>query len=257
MNSKGKKEAVKKFKRLFYDIETSYNIVKSWRIGYEVRLTDKDIIQERAIICVAYKWDGDSQVKYLAWNKGDDSELVTKFAEILNSADEVIGHNSDRFDTKWLRTRCLYHGVALTPFIQSIDTLKEAKKLFLFNSNKLDYISKFLGSEGKMETGGLELWDDVVLRHNKQALNKMVAYCKQDVEVLEEVFNKLNPYLKNKVTKTIKIEGNGINCVECSSQNIVKHKIRISIAGRQTQQYQCKTCGKYHSVAIKKDSKNN
>ena len=32
----------------------------------------------------------------------------------------------------------MYHGVALTPYIQSIDTLKEAKKLFLFNSNKLD-----------------------------------------------------------------------------------------------------------------------
>lgn len=255
MSNKGKKEG--KFKRLFFDLETSYNIVKSWRIGFDVRLSHQDIIQERAIICAAYKWEGDKQVKFLTWNKGNDGELVTKLAEILNSADEVIGHNSDRFDVKWLRTRCLYHGVALTPFIQSIDTLKEAKKLFYFNSNRLDYISKFLGAEGKMETGGLELWDDVILRNNRQALNKMVAYCKQDVEILEDVFNKLNPYLKNKLTKTIRVEGNGINCVECGSENIVKHKVRTSIAGRQTQQYQCKTCGKYHSVAIKKDNSKN
>lgn len=241
-----------KFKRLFFDLETSYNIVKAWRIGYDINLDHTSIIQERAIICVAYKWDGDKDVKYLTWNKGCDGELVKKFAEILNSADEVIGHNSDRFDTKWLRTRCLYHGVALTPFIQSIDTLKEAKKLFLFNSNKLDYISKFLGAEGKIETGGLELWDDIILRNNKKSLRKMVEYCMNDVAILQDVFNKLNPYLKNKVTKTIRLEGNGINCVECGSQNIVKHKLRISAAGRQTQQYHCKTCGKYHSIAIKK-----
>jgi len=247
---KGKTKEVK-FKRLFYDIETSYNIVKSWRIGYDLKINPDDILKERAIICVAYKWEGDKDVKYLAWNKGDDRELVTKMAEILNQADEVIGHNSDRFDTKWLRTRCLYHGVALTPFIQSIDTLKEAKKLFLFNSNKLDYISKFLGSEGKMETGGMELWDDVILRNNRQALRKMVEYCKRDVEVLEEVFNKLNPYLKNKVTKTIRVEGNGINCIECDSTNIKKVKLRISAAGRYTQQYRCSDCGKYHSICIK------
>ena len=40
-------------KRLFYDIETSYNIVKSWRIGFNINLNMEDIIQERAIITIA------------------------------------------------------------------------------------------------------------------------------------------------------------------------------------------------------------
>lgn len=243
----------KKIKRLFYDLEVSYNIVKSWRIGYDIKLSADNIIQERAIICVAYKWEGDRKVNYLTWDRGDDRELVLKFAEIINSADEVIGHNSDKFDNKWFRTRCLYHGVSLTPYLQSIDTLKEAKKLFLFNSNRLDYISKYLGAKGKIDSGqGLELWDDIILRNNRRSLKKMVEYCKNDVYILEEVFQKLNPYLKNKITKTIRLEGDGIKCVECSSTNIKKVKLRISAAGRYTQQYQCKDCGKYHSISIKK-----
>jgi hypothetical protein len=242
----------KSFKRLFFDIETSYNIVKAWRIGYDINLTPESIIQERAIICICYKWEGDSQVKYLTWNKGDDKDMILKFSEILNQADEVIGHNSDRFDIKWFRTRCLYHNVSVTPFIQSIDTLKEAKKLFLFNSNKLDYIGKFLSLGGKIETGGLQLWDDIILRNSRSAMKTMVAYCIKDVELLEEVFNKLNPYLKNKVTKTIRLDGDGNHCIECDSTNLRKVKLRISAAGRYTQQYQCKDCGKYHSVPIKK-----
>jgi DNA polymerase elongation subunit (family B) len=246
---------VNKIKRLYFDIETSYNIVKSWRIGYDIKLDPSSIIKERAIICICYKWEGDKNVKCLTWNRGDDSSMILKFSEILNSADEVVTHNGDKFDVKWFRTRCLYHGVALTPYIQSIDTLKEAKKLFLFNSNKLDYISKFIGLDGKMETGGLELWDDIILRNNRQSLYKMVQYCKNDVVLLEKVFLKLNPYLKNKITKTVRIEGNGIHCVECNSTNIRKVKLRISAAGRYTQQYRCNDCGKYHSISIKNPNK--
>jgi DNA polymerase elongation subunit (family B) len=246
---------VNKIKRLYFDIETSYNIVKSWRIGYDIKLDPSSIIKERAIICICYKWEGDKNVKSLTWNRGDDSSMIIKFSEILNSADEVVTHNGDKFDVKWFRTRCLYHGVALTPYIQSIDTLKEAKKLFLFNSNKLDYISKFIGLSGKIETGGLELWDDIILRNDRQALHKMVTYCKNDVTLLEKVFLKLNPYLKNKITKTVRIEGNGIHCVECNSTNIKKVKLRISAAGRYTQQYRCSDCGKYHSISIKNPNK--
>lgn len=246
---------VNKIKRLYFDIETSYNIVKSWRIGYDIKLDPSSIIKERAIICICYKWEGDKNVKCLTWNRGDDSSMIIKFSEILNSADEVVTHNGDKFDVKWFRTRCLYHGVALTPYIQSIDTLKEAKKLFLFNSNKLDYISKFIGLSGKIETGGLELWDDIILRNNRQSLHKMVTYCKNDVILLEKVFLKLNPYLKNKITKTVRIEGNGIHCVECNSTNIKKVKLRISAAGRYTQQYRCSDCGKYHSISIKNPNK--
>ena len=49
-------------KRLFYDIETSYNIVKAWRAGYNLTITPEDIIHERAIISICYKWEGEEDV---------------------------------------------------------------------------------------------------------------------------------------------------------------------------------------------------
>ncbi len=55
-------------KRLFFDLEVSPNIVFSWRIGREVSLSDADIIQERAIICVGYKWEGDDKTYSIQWS---------------------------------------------------------------------------------------------------------------------------------------------------------------------------------------------
>ena len=101
----------KKFKRLYFDIETSPNVVFSWNVGYKLNIDHKSILKERAIICICWKWEGESKVHYLTWNKGDDKKMVQEFAKIINSADEVLGHNGDAYDIKWLRTRCIYHGV--------------------------------------------------------------------------------------------------------------------------------------------------
>ena len=49
-------------KRLFFDIETSPNIVFAWRIGYNLSLQTHDIIEERKIICISY--NGRARIKY-------------------------------------------------------------------------------------------------------------------------------------------------------------------------------------------------
>ena len=66
-------------KRLFYDIETSYNIVKSWRIGYNINLNMEDIIQERAIITIAYKWEGERMLQFYLGIK----DVIRKSLKIL------------------------------------------------------------------------------------------------------------------------------------------------------------------------------
>ena len=50
------------FKRLFYDIETSPNIGFFWGAGYKVNISHDNIIKERAIICICYKWEGQDTV---------------------------------------------------------------------------------------------------------------------------------------------------------------------------------------------------
>lgn len=180
-------------RRLFFDLEVSPNIVFSWGIGRDITLNHDAIIQERAIICVGYKWEGDDRTYAIQWNKGDDKELLEKFSKLIDSADEVLTQNGDNFDIKWLRTRCIYHDIPVSAKFNSIDTLKMARAGFRFNCNKLDYMGQFLGL-GKKEETTYDLWKDIVLKNDKKAMDTMVNYCKRDVTLLEQVYQKLQKY---------------------------------------------------------------
>jgi DNA polymerase elongation subunit (family B) len=181
-----------KRKRLFFDIETSPNIGLFWEAGYKKNIDHSNIIKERAIICICYKFEDEKEVGYLTWDsKQSDKKLLEKFIPIANSADELVGHNSDNFDLKWVRTRCLFHKIDMFPNYTTIDTLKIGRAKFRFNSNKLDYIAKFLGMGEKIKTE-FGLWKDIVLNKDKVAMTKMVKYCQQDVKLLEKVFKEFN-----------------------------------------------------------------
>lgn len=236
----------RKFKRLFFDIETSPNIVYSWNVGRKINLDYTNIVEERAIITICYKWEHEKTVHHLKWNKGNDKAMLQEFSKVMNEADECIGHNSDNFDTKWVRTRCLYHNISMLPEFTSIDTLKVSRGSFRFNSNRLNYIGQYLGVGKKKDTGGFDLWKDV-LKGSTKALNHMIAYCKQDVLLLEKVFHKLNPYIKHKTHVGI-LEGKGANsCPKCGSTHIISNGFRISARGTVKRRYQCTDCGGYHS----------
>ena len=179
-------------KILFIDIETSYATGWFWRPGYNLNITYDQILTEPAIICVCYKYNDSGKVYSLSWDKGDDKELCKEFHRILNTADIVVGHNGDKFDIPWLKTRMLFHGISNMPEIQSIDTLKIARSKFKFNSNRLDYLGKFFGFGGKKDTGGIDLWHDIIQHNSNIALKKMISYCCRDVILLEKVYNKFN-----------------------------------------------------------------
>lgn len=183
-----KKERPKK--RLFFDIEVSPDIVLSWGVGNKINISHDSIIQERAIICICWKWEGDDETYSLIWNNGNDKEMLKKFAKVIDSADEVIGQNGDNFDIKWLRTRCLYHNIPISVKFNSIDTLKMARANFRFNSNRLDYMGRFLGYGGKIKTD-YEMWKNILLDNDQKSMTLMVNYCKEDVVLLEKVYNRL------------------------------------------------------------------
>jgi DNA polymerase elongation subunit (family B) len=133
-------------KVLIYDIETSPNIGWFWTAGYKQNIGTNQILKERAVICVSYKWEDEDEVYNLTWDKNqDDKFLIQQFVEVLNEADLIVAHNGDNFDLKWLKTRALYHRIPMLPNYKQFDTLKLAKSKLRLNSNRLDYISKFLG----------------------------------------------------------------------------------------------------------------
>jgi DNA polymerase elongation subunit (family B) len=237
-------------KRLFFDIETSPNIGFFWQSGYKLNIPYDNILKERAIICICYKWEGDDKVYSLNWDKNqDDKAMLEKFIAVANEAYELVGHNGDRFDLPWIRTRCLFHGIPCFPNYTTIDTLKQARSKFRFNSNRLDYIAQYLGVGEKSETGGFDLWKDIVLNNSQIAMKTMIDYCKNDVVILEKVFQHIKNYVPHKSHFGVLETGEKTSCPECGSEDLRHSQTRYSAAGTPRVQVQCNDCHKYHTVA--------
>jgi len=230
-------------KRLFYDIETSYNIVKSWRVGYNLTVQPSDIIHERAIICLSYKWEGEDKVHSIRWNKGCDKNIVTEFVKLMFEADELVGHNIDRYDTKWLMTRAIKHNIQVLPKYNSYDTLKKAKSKFNFNSNKLDYIAKFLGLGGKYEHPGMSMWDKIILYNDPEAMAEMVFYCEKDVLLTEEVYNRLKVYTEHNIHHGVLNNKPKFTCPNDGSTNVELVKTTVTKTGVIKRLMKCNDCG--------------
>lgn len=237
----------RKLKRLFLDIETSPNVVYTWRIGYKIQLSHDNIIHERKIICISWKWEDEKTSCCIAWDGAkDDGAMLRKILPILNEADEIVMHNGDRFDFPWIRTRCIFHKLPMWPVHKTVDTLKWAKRHFLFNSNRLDYISKYLGDAGKLKTD-FALWKKV-MAGDAQALEYMVKYCKVDVIRLETVYHKLASYIRP-VTHTGVLEGNDKwSCPSCGSANVRRNMIRITASGVIAHQMRCGHCKRCYKI---------
>ncbi len=229
-------------KRLYFDLETSPNVGYFWRAGFKLNIGTENIIQERRIICVSWKWDGEDKVHNLTWDKNqDDKQLLIDFIKIANESDEIIGHNSDRFDVKWLRTRCIYHRVPMFPNYRSLDTLKKAKAHFNFNSNKLDYIAKFLGVGSKVKHEGFDMWRKC-MEGDEEALKAMVHYCDGDIIILEDVFTVMQNYIKHNTHAGTLNGGFKFSCPNCGSEDVHLHKNNVTALGTIKRQMNCGTC---------------
>lgn len=246
-----KTQGITKRKRLFFDIESAPNIGFFWKSGFKLQIGPQNIIKERAIICICYKWEEEKEAHFLTWDsKQNDKKMLQQFAKVLNSADEIIGHNGDRFDLPWVRTRCLKYGIEMYPKYITIDTLKIARSKFNFNSNKLDYIAGYLGIGHKIKTD-FNLWTDIVLHKDKKAMDAMVKYCKMDVILLEKVFKALSSHIDHKTHYGVLFGQDRGSCPECGSNELVVNNKRISASGLVKFQFRCKICGKFSTKTDK------
>ncbi len=239
-------------KRLFFDIETSPNIVLSWRTGYKLNIDHSNILRERAIIMIGWKWQGEQDAHVATWdNDQSDKALLTRFIKVLGQADEAVGHNVDKFDLPWVKTRCVFHGLPPLPLVKTADTLQWARRKLLFNSNRLDYIASFLGLGSKIHTE-FQLWKSILLDHDKSALAKMKLYCARDVVLLEKVWEKLSAIVPAKTHAGVVAGRENWSCPKCSSENVRKEG-RVYVTAKGTEQccMSCNACGGYHNISMR------
>lgn len=238
-----------KIKRLFFDIETSPMIVYTWRTGYKLDIGTDNIIEDWKIICISWKWEGEDKVYNLKWdNSKCDKKMLQKFIKVTNQADELIAHNGDKFDIKKIRTRCIFHRIPMFPNYRTLDTLKKSKSIFNFNSNRLDYIAKFLGVGQKIQHEGFNMWVKC-MQGDKEALNKMVEYCDGDIVVLEDVWFVLQDYIKNNThigAHNLKLKA---SCPTCGSEDITLIKNNFTALGTIKRLLECNSCGYVYEIS--------
>ena len=118
------------------------------------------------------KYSNTIEKRALAGSLGGKQKLANASKsnqEVANLANEMVGHNGDKFDLAWIRTRCLFHKIEMFPAYVTIDTLKIARSKFRFNSNRLNYIADFLGLGQKIKTE-YSLWKDILLKKDNLSL---------------------------------------------------------------------------------------
>ena len=231
-------------KILCFDVETSPICALVWGIWDQNIYTDA-IINDWHLLSWSAKWLFDDHVMSDVLTpeealKHDDSRIVKKIWNLLNTCDITISHNGDKFDCKRLNTRFLFHGLPPVSKYKSIDTLLVAKSNFNFTSNKLDYINQYLGLPQKTETG-MELWKKAYFGDAK-SLKDMEEYCSNDVEILEDLYLKLRPYIHNHPNLNLWSEENVSICPNCGSENINWHGHYYTYTGRY-KSFTCSDCG--------------
>jgi hypothetical protein len=191
---------------------------------------------------VAWKWSGEKSVQVIArpdFKDKTDKSITKKLHSLINEADITIAHNGDAFDNKKSHAKFIEHGLTPPKPYKSIDTKKVAKKYFKFNSNSLNDLGHTLNLGKKLQTGGFDLWVDC-MAGKAAAWQKMKEYNKQDVILLEKVYLKLRPWIKNHPNLNL-YQNTSRNCPNCGSARLKSHGW-AALKSTKKQRFVCKDC---------------
>lgn len=230
---------------LLYDLETSPIISYNWGIWQQDAI---EVIEDWQILCFAYKWLGEKKIHIVSQDdfKGykpgvnNDKEVVKVLRDLFDEAHIVIAHNGNSFDQKKSQARMMVHKLDPPSPYKQIDTKKIAKKYGAFTSNKLDYLNRTFGFEGKIDTGGFATWKGC-MAGDKKAWARMKKYNKKDVEELEKLYLYLRPWEQTSPTVNL-IEEKPNACPKCGAENSM-HSRGFGHARTTTyRRFQCKEC---------------
>ncbi len=147
----------------------------------------------------------------------------------------------------WFRGRCLILGLPPIPHYKTIDTKAWASKYFYLNSNKLDYLAKVLGFEGKTKTD-YDMWRDITLHNDQRQLKLMVKYNIDDVIQLEKVYDKLAAYCPVHTHAGVQAGLAKWTCPRTGTKNVKVSKKRVTANGQVKWQMQSLDDGSYYSI---------
>lgn len=227
---------------LSLDIETSPIVAHAWSL-FKTTIGINQILIPPRTICFAAKFMDERKVHfYSEFHHGRD-EMIQAAHDLISEADVLMHYNGDGFDLPNLNKEFLLAGHAPPAPYKSIDLLKVFRKNFRFPSNKLAFVSEQLELAGKLKHEGHELWIKC-LNGDPKAWAQMKRYNVQDVRLLEEVYDKIRPWIKSHPHFGL-YTGDLECCPTCGGDNRQRRGFAYTGVGK-FQQYACNGCGSWY-----------
>ena len=239
-------------KILILDIETAPMagyLWSLWKPAFNTTMIDSHTY----ILSWAAKWVDSDEVLFDAlcrnpdYKAGDetDTRMLQGIWELLDEADYIVAHNGDKFDIKKLNTRFLLNSFTPPVPYKQIDTLKICKRMFGFDSNKLDNLLKEMYGYGKDEVGGFDTWRGC-MRGDMDSWDTLIEYNKADVTKLERLYLDMRAW--DKLHPSAATHGGSAGkrvCTVCGSENVSATDRTYSTGVSQFRVYTCGDCGSH------------
>jgi DNA polymerase elongation subunit (family B)/predicted nucleic-acid-binding Zn-ribbon protein len=240
-------------KILLLDIETSTMKGRFWRLGKQY-VGMEQVMSDWFILgwCAKWLFSSEMQSDFVTPKeaiKEDDSRIMKSVWKLIDEADIIIGHNLKKFDLPKLNTRFILSGLKPPMPYQIIDTLQVSYKYFGFSSAKLDYLGKILLRKQKLKTD-YELWIKCEAG-DQDSLDYMEKYCGVDVNVLEEVYLELLPWIKSHPNLAVLMDATEQCCPNCGGFEFEEGEGYYTTPQNKYISVRCSNCG---AVNRKKDS---
>ena len=228
-------------KLLFLDIETAPNSAFVWGL-WNQNIGINQMIDSSKVLCWAAKWKDDKKVIYSGIDTDDHDAMIAKMHLLMDEADIVCTYNGNRFDIPTLHKEFVILGLPPPAPSKSLDLFKIIRKTFKFPSNKLDYVAQKLGLGSKVKHEGFELWIKC-MNNDPTAWKKMQKYNKQDVVLLEKLYERILPWLSGHINTNL-YNGTGDACPSCGSHHVQRRGYSVALTGKY-QRFQCVSCGSW------------
>lgn len=231
-------------KMLFIDIETQPNLGYFWDI-FNTNIGIGQIEEACEMMCFVARWMGDQDengepITMFFHGRTNRQEMIEAAWKLLDEADVIVHFYGSRFDIPHLNREFLLNGFPPPSPFKQIDLKMVCSKNFKFTSNKLQFVSTQLGLAGKEDTD-FKLWKGC-MDNDDESWAKMESYNRQDVLLLEDVYEILLPWIHNHPSRLLYTNEQG--CPTCGAGKLEECGYAYTRVSK-FQQFRCNNCGCY------------
>lgn len=224
---------------LLLDIETAPNLAYVWG-AFKQNITMDKIVENSEVLCWSAKWYGEKGMYFRSIQTGKKS-MLNAVHRLLDEADVVVTYNGKAFDTRVLNREFFLAEMHPPAPYKQIDLYLVVTDRFDFPINKMDYVSKRMGLSGKTKHPGFQMWVDCKAGL-PEAWEKMAEYNQHDVEMLEPMYTRLKPWVKNHPNVGAFDPEDMDKCPHCGSKHLQRRGFAVTRDVRY-HRYQCVDCG--------------